>query len=244
MFARRLIRLSTAKWSKSLSTGATKVAAPKSKLALASALFVGATSFLYLTSFQEATECEPNYKAVKEEIAKMIEAYDEKIDDGTSIGPTLVRLAWHASGTYSAKDKTGGSNGSTMRLAPEAAWGANAGLQKARDFLAPVATKYKMSIADVWTLAGAVAIESMGGPSIPWKAGRTDSAVSTTVPDGRLPGADKGCPKQTVSHIRDIFGRMVGERWVCGCILQWTDRLLILFLLRLPVPVSVHLGLQ
>ncbi len=28
---------------------------------------------------------------------------------------TQVRLAWHASGTYDAKSKTGGSNGATMR---------------------------------------------------------------------------------------------------------------------------------
>ena len=38
--------------------------------------------------------------------------------------------------------------------------------------------------------------------------GRTDSAVATTVPDGRLPDADKGCPVATTGHLRDIFGRM------------------------------------
>ena len=42
----------------------------------------------------------------------------------------------------------------------------------------------------------------MGGPKIPWRAGRTDSAQPTTVADGRLPGADKGCPKvRTCTHI-------------------------------------------
>ena len=46
------------------------------------------------------------------------------------------------------------------------------------------------------------------GPKIPWRAGRTDSAQPTTVADGRLPGADKGCPKATIGHVRDIFGRM------------------------------------
>lgn len=55
----------------------------------------------------------------KEDIIKMIEEVDEKRGDGTSIGPTLVRLAWHASGTYSAADGTGGSNGSHMRMSPE-----------------------------------------------------------------------------------------------------------------------------
>lgn len=209
MFSRRLVLATKWRAFSTVATTSTAGVSSKSKFVAASAVFVGATAAFLLTAGE--TECEPNYKAVKEEITKMIEAYDDAVNDGTSMGPTLVRLAWHASGTYSAKDKTGGSNGSTMRLAPESAWGANAGLQKARDFLAPVASKYKMSVADVWTLGGAVAIESMGGPIIPWKAGRTDAAAPTTVPDGRLPGADKGCPKQTVSHIRDIFGRMVRE---------------------------------
>lgn len=40
-------------------------------------------------------------------------------------------------------------------------------------------------------MAGAAAIEYMGGPVIPWKPGRTDSPKPTTVPDGRLPDASK-----------------------------------------------------
>ena len=137
----------------------------------------------------------------------MIEADDEKREDGTSIGPTLVRLAWHASGTYSAVDKTGGSNGATMRFTPESAWGANAGLKIARDFLEPLKAKYDISYADLWTLAGAATIEILGGPTIPWHGGRTDSDKPTKVPDGRLPDADKGSYPSTISHIRDIFGR-------------------------------------
>ena len=50
----------------------------------------------------------------------------DNYDDG-SIGPVLVRLAWHASGTYDTTTKTGGSDGATMRFTPEAAFGANAG---------------------------------------------------------------------------------------------------------------------
>lgn len=46
-----------------------------------------------------------------------------------SYGPLLVRLAWHASGTFDAKSGTGGSNGATMRFAPESGHGANAGLK-------------------------------------------------------------------------------------------------------------------
>lgn len=148
-------------------------------------------------------------KDVKADIVKIIEDIDEKRGDGTGIGPTFVRLAWHASGTYSAADKTGGSNGATMRFPPEATWGANAGLQSARDALEPIKKKYhSLSYADIWTLAGVVAIESMGGPTIPWRTGRNDSSTPTKVPDGRLPGADKGSSPATRQHIRDIFYRM------------------------------------
>lgn len=134
---------------------------------------------------------------------------DERRSDGTSICGTLVRLAWHQSGTYSAIDKTGGSNGACMRFAPEANWGCNAGLKVARDFLEPIKKKHPdMSNADIWTLAGATAIEAMGGPEIKWRPGRTDSSVGTTVPDGRLPNADNGGFKKDVAHIKDIFYRM------------------------------------
>ena len=75
--------------------------------------------------------------------------------DGTSIAPTLVRLAWHSSGTYSAFDKTGGSNGATMRFKPDSEWGANAGLKVARDFMETIVKKNPgISAGDAWTLAG------------------------------------------------------------------------------------------
>eukprot|EP01038_Epipyxis_sp_PR26KG_P004687 gene4687-6583_t len=145
---------------------------------------------------------------VKKDIVAAIEAESDKREDGTSIAPTLVRLAWHASGTYSVFDKTGGSNGATMRFSPESDWGANAGLKKARDFLDGIKKKYNLSYSDVWTLAGATAIEQMGGPVITWRSGRKDFDVSTEVPNGRLPIADMGCPAACNSHTRDIFGRL------------------------------------
>jgi len=77
-----------------------------------------------------------DYQKVYNEIAARLEENDD-YDDG-SYGPVLVRLAWHASGTYDAETKTGGSNGATMRFAPEANHGANAGLKAGRDFLEPV----------------------------------------------------------------------------------------------------------
>jgi hypothetical protein len=108
-----------------------------------------------------AQEVKKDYNAVRKAIADVLDA--DNYDDG-SYGPVLVRLAWHASGTYDVKTATGGSDGATMRFAPEAEWGANAGLAVARQLLEPIKAKFPwISYADLWTLAGAVAIEEMGG---------------------------------------------------------------------------------
>lgn len=142
-------------------------------------------------------------------IAKLIEDSEEKRDDGTSMGPTFVRLAWHSSGTWCAKTKTGGSDGGRMKFCPESRWGANAGLAEARRLIEGVAEAHGLSRADAFTLGGVVAIEGMGGPTIAWQAGRSDAADgSSSPPDGRLPDADKGTLKGTVQHLRDIFHRM------------------------------------
>lgn len=80
-----------------------------------------------------------DYEKVYKAIADRLEENDE-YDDG-SYGPVLVRLAWHASGTFDKDTGTGGSNGATMRFAPESDHGANAGLKAARDFLEPVKSR-------------------------------------------------------------------------------------------------------
>lgn len=77
-----------------------------------------------------------DYQKVYNAVAKALWEKDD-YDDG-SYGPVLLRLAWHASGTYDAATGTGGSNGATMRFAPEGDHGANAGLKNARDFLEPI----------------------------------------------------------------------------------------------------------
>lgn len=116
----------------------------------------------------------------------------------------MVRLAWHASGTYDKETGTGGSNGATMRFAPESDHGANAGLKTAREFLEPIKAQFPwITYSDLWTLAGACAIQELGGPSIPWRPGREDRDVAACTPDGRLPDAAKD-----QRHIRDVFSRM------------------------------------
>ncbi|BGP58275.1 cytochrome c peroxidase [Rhodotorula sphaerocarpa] len=135
-------------------------------------------------------------------IASIIKMPD--YDDG-SCGPVLVRLAWHASGTYDAETNTGGSNGAGMRYEAEGGDPANAGLEHARRFLEPIKQKHPwITYADLWTLAGVVAIKEMGGPDIKWKPGRTDFAdESKCPPRGRLPDG-----AQAADHLRHIFYRM------------------------------------
>jgi len=143
-----------------------------------------------------------DYEKVYKEIASRLEE-NEEYDDG-SYGPVLVRLAWHCSGTYDKDTNTGGSNGATMRFAPEGDHGANAGLQAARDFLEPIKQKFPwISYSDLWILGGVAAIQEMQGPTIPYRPGRTDKDISACTPDGRLPDASKAG-----RHLRDIFGRM------------------------------------
>lgn len=181
----------------------------KSMNAVKIGVAIGTTAFVSTYAISESAAAPLDVDAVRADIVAAIAAEDSKRKDGSSIQGTLIRLAWHASGTFCKSSGTGGSNGATMRCAPESEWGANAGLKYARDFLEPIKAKYpNISYADLWTLAGVVAVENMGGPVVPWRSGRTDSSAPTTVPDGRLPNADSGGPKDNAAHIRSIFYRM------------------------------------
>jgi len=144
-----------------------------------------------------------NYQKVYEAIAKILEENPE-YDDG-SYGPVFVRLAWHASGTFDKESGTGGSAKGTMRFDPEAKHDANAGLHIARQKLEKVKKQFPgISYGDLWTLAGVVAVQEMGGPVIPWRPGRVDGTAADCPPDGRLPDGANPNPK----HPRDVFYRM------------------------------------
>ncbi|KAK4575188.1 heme peroxidase [Recurvomyces mirabilis] len=143
-----------------------------------------------------------DYQKVYDAIAKRLLDEDE-YDDG-SYGPVILRLGWHASGTFDKLTGTGGSNGATMRFPPEGDHGANAGLKAARNFLEPVHEQFPwITYSDLWILASVCAIQEMGGPDIKWRPGRQDRDVSYCTPDGRLPDGSKGH-----DHLRGIFGRM------------------------------------
>merc|ERR1712183_339962 len=115
--------------------------------------------------------------------------------------PIMLRLAWHDAGTYDVNTKTGGPNGS-IRSEEEYSHGSNNGLKKAIDWCEEVKSRHpKITYADLYQLAGVVAVEVTGGPTIDFVPGRRDSIVSPK--EGRLPDAKQGAP-----HLRDIFYRM------------------------------------
>lgn len=88
----------------------------------------------------------------------------------------FIRMAWHGSGTYRAIDGRGGAGRGQQRFAPLNSWPDNVSLDKARRLLWPVKQKYgqKISWADLYILAGNVALENSGFRTFGFAAGRED----------------------------------------------------------------------
>lgn len=118
-----------------------------------------------------------DYSALKGDIRTLLTDSQSwwPADWGSYVG-LFIRMAWHGAGTYRSMDGRGGAGRGQQRFAPLNSWPDNVSLDKARRLLWPIKQKYgqKISWADLYILAGNVALENSGFRTFGFGAGRED----------------------------------------------------------------------
>ena len=118
-----------------------------------------------------------DFEALKKDmLALMTDSQEWWPADWGHYGGLMIRMSWHAAGTYRIADGRGGAGTGNQRFAPINSWPDNVNLDKARRLLWPIKKKYgnRLSWADLITYAGTVAYESMGLKTFGFGFGRED----------------------------------------------------------------------
>ncbi len=126
--------------------------------------------------YREAVKSLDFNELKKDMIALMTDSQSWWPADWGHYGGLMIRMSWHAAGSYRIADGRGGASTGNQRFAPLNSWPDNVNLDKARRLLWPIKKKYgnKLSWADLLVFAGTVAYESMGLKTYGFAFGRAD----------------------------------------------------------------------